>query len=165
MRMTMLLMLLLLPGEALASDVRRAEPGTPPPPARIENLAWLAGHWEGEGLGGRSYETISPPLGGQMVGHFQQISGTRVQFYEFYQFVPHNGSILLRIKHFNHDLTGWEERADTVDFPLVAIGDWAVYFDGVTMLRTGSGGLRSIVRVGREGQEEEIEFTFRRVEN
>ena len=25
---------------------------TPPPPAKIESMAWLAGYWEGEGMGG-----------------------------------------------------------------------------------------------------------------
>ena len=163
MRAIFLLLLLLCSGEAFASNVRFAEPGATPPPARIEDLAWLIGHWQGEGLGGRSYETISPPVAGQMAGHFQQVSDEGLQFYEFYHFVPHNGSILLRIRHFHPDLTGWEERTETVDFPLVAIEEGALYFDGLTMRRNGPDGLETFVMAtNRSGEQQEFGFTFRR---
>ena len=150
-------------GQSLAADVRRLEAGDESPAASIEQLAWLAGHWEGEGLGGRSFETVSPPTAGQMVGHFQQVVDGRVQFYEFYQFAPHGRSLLLRIKHFNADMSGWEERTESEDFPLVAIEDGAAYFDGVTFRKTGADTLESIVRVSRGGVDDEIRFTFRRV--
>jgi hypothetical protein len=98
-----------------------------------------------------------------MVGHFQQVKDGKVGFYEFYQFVPAGKSLLLRIKHFNADLTGWEEKAQTVDFPLVAVERDAVYFDGLTFRRAGEDGLEAFVVVEqRDGRKQEISFRFRR---
>ncbi len=165
MRSLLLALLLTIGTEASAQNIRHAQPGATPPPAQIEQLAWLVGHWEGEGIGGRSYETISPPAAGQMAGHFQQVSEKGVQFYEFYHFVPHEGSLMLRIKHFNSDLTGWEERTETVDFPLVAIEDRAVYFDGITFRQTAPDQMESFVLAGEEGREQVIGFTFRRADD
>lgn len=165
MRALLLLSLLLWSGAVSASNIRKLEPGAPSPPAQLEDLAWLVGSWEGEGIGGQSYETISAPVAGQMAGHFQQVSGGKVQFYEFYHFVPRDGSILLRIKHFNPDLTGWEEKGETVDFPLVAIEDGAAYFDGLTMLRDGPDGLKTFVVTDANGERGEIGFTFRRAKD
>lgn len=150
MRDFLVLLALLVAMPAAAQDVRTAEPGAAPPRASIEDLAWLIGHWEGEGLGGQSFETISPPVAGQMAGHFQQVKDGKVQFYEIYQFVPVGDSIVLRLKHFNADLTGWEEKDRTVDFPLVAIEEGALYFSGLTMRRVGTDGLESFVRIGSQ---------------
>jgi hypothetical protein len=159
-----ILFCLLLSGAAYAQDVRNLEEGQSSPPARIEQLAWLVGHWEGEGLGGQSFETISPPVAGQMTGHFQQVKDGKVQFYELYQFVPNGDSLLLRLKHFNEDLTGWEEKDETVEFPLVAIEKEAVYFDGLTMRRTKDGGMESFVVIsdGGGGKGEVVSFRFKR---
>ena len=155
---------LFLASAAHAQDVRSLEEGETSPPAKIEQLGWLVGHWEGEGLGGKSYETISPPIGGQMIGHFQQVKDGKVQFYELYQFVPHGDSLRLRLKHFNADLTGWEEKEETVEFPLVAIEKDAVYFDGLTMRRTKDGGMEAFVIVSDGGGDagETVSFRFKR---
>ena len=162
MRRILLVLALLLAAPAMAQDVRSLKPGAVPPPATIDDIAWLAGHWEGEGLGGQSFETISPPVAGQMAGHFQQVKDGKLQFYEIYQFAPQGNSLIMRIKHFNADLTAWEEKGETVDFPLVAIEKDAVYFDGLTMRRTADGGLESFVVIGEDGTRT-AHFRFRRV--
>lgn len=36
----------------------------PPPPAKIDAMAWLAGYWEGEGLGGKIEDIWMPPRDG-----------------------------------------------------------------------------------------------------
>lgn len=156
-------LLILLAAPAAAQNLRAAAPGAAPPAATIEDVAWLAGHWVGEGLGGVSIETISPPVARQMAGHFQQIKDGKVQFYEIYQIVEHEGSLLLRLKHFNADLTGWEEKDATVDFPLVALEKDAAYFDGLTFRRRGEDGLDSFVLIGSgAGAPREAAFRFTR---
>ena len=35
-------------------------------------------------------------------------------------------------------MTGWEEKDETMKFRLVEVGDNEVYFDGLTLRRTGS---------------------------
>ena len=53
-----------------AAETRSRVEGVAAPAADIADLAWLAGHWVGEGLGGRATEVYSAPAGGQIVGHF-----------------------------------------------------------------------------------------------
>jgi hypothetical protein len=164
MRTLVLIAALLCSAAAAAQNTRKPAPGASPPAATVADLGWMVGHWAGEGLGGQSFETISPPVAGQMAGHFQQVKDGRLSFYEIYQFVPRGGSIVLRIKHFGPDLAGWEEKGAAVEFPLVAIEDGAAYFDGLTMRRSGTDGMESFVVIDHEdGRREEAAFRFKRV--
>jgi hypothetical protein len=155
-----------LPTAALAeqkpTDVRALADGAASPIASIVSLSWLEGRWLGEGLGGKSEEVIAPALGGQMMGMFRQSSGEgELQFYEFYAFAEHEGSLVLRLKHFNPDLTGWEEKDDRVLFPLVAIEGDAAYFDGITYRRTGDDTMTVAVNIGDRGV---VEFGYTRAD-
>ena len=130
-------------------DVRSLADGAASPPARVEDVAWLAGRWIGEGLGGCSEETMSPPVAGQMMGMFRQTKPDgSLWFYEFYTIAPKGDSIAMRIKHFNPDMSGWEEKDGFVEFPLVALEKGAVWFDGLTYALDGKKGLKSAVRLG-----------------
>ncbi|MEO1136468.1 MAG: DUF6265 family protein [Pseudomonadota bacterium] len=137
-RLSMLtaLITLIFLGTALAGnavEIRKLPLGEASPAASIEDVAWLAGHWRGEGLGGQSEEIMAPPLGRQMTGMFRQTnSDGALMFYEFYHIAEQDGSLILRIKHFNPDFTGWEEKDESVEFVLVAIEGETVYFDGLT---------------------------------
>lgn len=131
------------------------------PPAAIDELAWLVGHWEGTGLGGRSEEIVAPPQDGQMMGMFRQSKADgSLMFYEFYLLVEAENSLELRIKHFNPDFSGWEEKDDYVAFPLVAVEEQAVYFDGLTFKMTGPDEMRSAVMID---DRERAEFAYKRV--
>ena len=44
-----------------------------------------------------------------------------------------NGSLALKLKHFNADLTGWEAKDDMLTFRLVAIEPCAAYFNALTL--------------------------------
>ena len=49
--------------EKLTERTFRLKAGTPSPPATISDMAWLAGHWAGEALGGLSEEDLERPRG------------------------------------------------------------------------------------------------------
>lgn len=156
---------LILAAPALAAqETRVAVPGAAPPAARVADLAWLAGAWEGEGLSGPAREVYSPPMGGQIVGHFAQSRGDGIWFYEIMTVAEAGGSIEYRLKHFNADLTGWEERSEVKRFPLVAVEGDAWYFDGLTIRRDGPDGMVAAVRIGSsDGAGREAVFRYRRV--
>jgi hypothetical protein len=117
--------------------------GTPRPTAGLDTVSWLAGGtWRGDGLGGATDETWSTPAAGAMIGMFRALrkdeSGREViQFYEFLTFAETDGSLALRVKHFNADFTGWEEKAAYLTFRLARVTPEAVYFDGLTFRREG----------------------------
>ncbi len=143
-------------------EIKTLNEGETSPPAKIEDLSWLAGHWKGSGLGGQSEELISAPHDGAMMGAFRQTKPDgSVFFYEFYLFAKQDETVVLKIKHFNPDLTGWEEKNDYLTFPLVAVEENAVYFDGLTFKMTGPDEMRAAVNVNDQGA---MEFVYQRVE-
>lgn len=156
MRLIIILAMLLMPAHLAAQDVRSLGDGTSPP-ATIDQIAWLSGSWQGTGLGGESHEAWLPPTNGQMAGVFHLSNNDELQFYEILQFVERDGSLVLRLKHFNADLSGWEDNSSesAVEFPLVALEESAAYFSGLTYERVGEDGLLIYLRL-RDGEEVQI---------
>ena len=130
-----------------------------PPAASVDQLAWLEGRWVGEGLGGQCEEIYGAPAGGRIMGSFGLVKDGTAQFYEFILITEHEGSLVLRLKHFGADFSPWEEADETVDFPLVAIDDDGAWFDGLTLERRGENGMVAAVRTSEGGA---FEFHYRR---
>ena len=165
MRALICLALLLIAVPAFAeSNTRELAVGAKSPPAKLEVIAWMAGRWTGVGLGGQTEELFSPPAGGAMIGHYRNWKGDKVEFYELEGIIEEKGSLVYRIKHFNADMKGWEEKDQTVDFPLVAIEGNRIYFDGLTVERVSVDEMHHFVKVhGSDGKLQEFEFVYRRV--
>jgi hypothetical protein len=119
---------------ALASLAFAAAPAAA---QRIEDAAWLAGRWVGEGLGGTVEETWAPAAGGQMVGHFQLVKGGKPVFYELMLLDSQAGGLRLRVKHFNPDFTAWEDKAGWHSFEPVAAEKDRLRFKGLQLARQG----------------------------
>jgi hypothetical protein len=137
--------------------------GADSPPADLSAMEWLAGHWVGNALGGISEEIWSPPRGGSMMGMYRLVKDGKPVFYELLTIVEEKGSLLLRLKHFHGDLKGWEEKNDTVDFPLVAVRDGAVHFEGMSFHPRGDDLTVYLAIGGKDGSVREEAFTYRRV--
>jgi hypothetical protein len=110
---------------------RKAEPTRP---HSVQDLAWLAGRWVGEGFGGQCEETWNPALGGEMVGTFRLLNGDgQVEFYELMTLKPHGDSVVLRLVHFTSELVPWEKPGETMDFHLIEIDGTTAWFGGLTL--------------------------------
>ena len=161
---TSILFVLGLAAMAQAQETRAMKPGAAPPPARLDDLSWLHGHWEGPGIAGPATEVYSAPAGGQISGHFRQLRDGRVWFLEIMAIAQVGPSLEYRLKHFNEDLTGWEEKGTVIRFPLVAVERDAWYFDGLTIKRDGTDGMVGAVRIAnKDGTSREAVFKYRRV--
>ncbi len=138
--------------------------GARPASAGIAELAWIAGHWRGEALGGVAEEIWSEPRAGAMMGMFRLVKGDSVAFYEIMTLSEEAGSGVLRLRHFHPDLRGWEERDDVRVFRLVRVTPEEVAFEGMTFRREGPDALRVFLAVrGKDGSLREEEFVYRRV--
>ena len=91
------------------------------PKATLQDITWLQGAWEGAAFGGISEELWSEPLAGSMMGVYRSVENGTVKFYEINSIVEVGGSLEIRLKHFNADFTGWEEKEIVRTFPLVRI--------------------------------------------
>lgn len=161
----LLLLIAFVPGIVLADEhpMRDAPPATGVPDVGLGSLAWLAGGtWTGEAFGGTVEETWLPPRGGQMVGVFRSARAEDVGFYETMILLEVDGRLTLRLKHFTGELHGWEEKDETVDFPLVDHVDSVWYFRGLTIERHAADRMTIHVRVSRGDEESVLGFIYAR---
>lgn len=128
------------------------------PAASISELSWIQGSWQGEAFGGQTEEVWTAPSAGSMMGMFKLISDGEISFYELMTIVEKQGSLLLRIKHFDKDMNGWEEKDTSVEFPLVDKKSNAVYFDGLTFKKISDRQMNVYVNI----EDEEVEFVYYR---
>ena len=133
------------------------------PEADLDAVAWIAGHWRGEALGGVTEEIWSPPLGGSMMASFKLVVDDQVKFYELITILEEGDTLILKLKHFSSELHGWEEKDETVDFKLVNVTDDKVYFDGMTFENVSNEEMNVYVLIGNEGAEQETKFNYRKV--
>ena len=162
---TLVMLALLTMTQAAPANTLKFEEGMTRPAATIADIAWLAGTWEGEGLGGRFDEIWTEPAGGAMTGMFRLVRDGKPVFYEILTVLEHEGSLEMRLKHVNPDMTGWEEKNGFVTFKLVKIDGTGAYFGGFTLKRAGPDAIEGYLalRDRASGSVREEKFTFRRV--
>ncbi len=129
----------------------QADPDTSPLPAKakIEDFAWLAGQWRGEGFGGTCEEIWSHPLAGTMVGTFRLVQGDEVVFYEILVIGEDDDGFSLKVKHFSKEFVSWEEKEGAVRFPFESMSEDGILFRGLTFTRDGDD-LEIKVRMGSQ---------------
>lgn len=126
-----------------------AEPETALEP-KLENIRWIAGNWKGEAFGGITEENWSEPSGGSMMATFKLINDGKVSFYEIETISEVNNSLLLRLKHFNNDLKGWETKDETVDFPLIRVTKNKAIFEGMIFESVDENNMVVYVAIGQK---------------
>jgi len=126
------------------------------PNAKISDISWIQGIWRGEAFGGITEEIWSPLLAGSIMGSFRVIKNGKVIFYEFETITETEQTLILKLKHFNSDLVGWEDKETTIDFNLVKVTDNMVYFDGFTFERINETKMNTYVII--DGHETKFSF-------
>lgn len=152
-------------GPLAAQETRVASEGQASPPATIAAADWLTGTWSGAGIGGaEAYESWLAPSGGTMVGTFvQETAEGGIMFSELMYLMEQDGSLVVKLKHFNPDLTGWEEKDGMVTFRLLAAEPCALYFSALTYRCDGEGGMVVAVRMKSDAPTpQELVFRFRK---
>ena len=158
-----LLTLTLTPTAAIAQPPGPVDAPTPAT-ATLTDFQWLVGEWDGTGLGGETQELWSPPAGGAMMGMFRQLKAGQLVFYEFLTLVERDGSVVLRLKHFHPDLTGWEEKAQVLEFPLVSLTATQATFNAMTFTHDTADAFTVRLRLkDTAGVVREEVFAYRRV--
>jgi hypothetical protein len=85
----------------------------------ITDLAWFTGNWQGQYGTDPVEEYWSPPANGTLMGMFRWLRGEQVRFYELIIIEPDGPGLIMRFKHFNPGLLGWEEKDQALAFVLV----------------------------------------------
>jgi len=140
----------------------RSAPGAARPAATLADMAWLIGRWKGTGLGGVSEEIWAEPVGGVMMGMYRLVINGKPSFYEFMHLSEEQGSLVLKLKHFNPDLTAWEEKDRFVAFPLVKLGEKEALFSGLTFRLLADEKLEIFLALQQDGKVREERFDLER---
>lgn len=150
---------------ALTEHTLRLAKGQASPPATIKEVAFLVGHWSGNGLGGTFEEIWTAPRQGVMVGMYRGLKDDAPTFNELLVLREEAGSLVIRLKHFNPDMTGWEEKDQVVTMPYVGTRGGVVHFDGMAFKPTGPDTVTCYLAIEnkKDGTVREATFTYTRV--
>lgn len=138
----------------------KLDDSTSKPQATLADMSWLVGAWTGPAMGGTAEEFWSPPSAGTMVGSFKLMKDGEVLFYEFMLLAEEQGTLSLKLKHFNANLEAWEEKEDYVNFRLVKIAEDAVHFSGLSFYRVTPDELHVYVALQNDQDVAEEEFIY-----
>lgn len=129
---------------------------------KLENISWISGTWHGVAFGGITEEIWSEPSGGSMMATFKLINDGKVTFYEIEVIREIENSLILQLKHFGHDLKGWETKDETVDFPLIEITENKVVFEGMTFEKINDKEMNVYVDIEDKGNTETVKFNYKK---
>lgn len=114
-----------------------SSPPPPPPPhapvAKIADVAWLQGYWDGEGMGGTVEDIWMPPREGTMPGAFRLIRPHAAggNLFWLVAIQETGASLTFAFRHVLQDFTALEEKDKALRLPLTAITPTTATFAGV----------------------------------
>ena len=140
------------------------------PIVALDQLAWISGHWEGDMGGALSEELWSAPSGDTMMGMWRLVKDGKVRLYEFLVVEQEASGPVLKFKHFNRGLVGWEEKDQALVLPLVKLTQAEAVFDNgnaakplrLIYRRPAAGELVVVLERMEEGKLASTEFRYRR---
>ncbi|MGA8740481.1 MAG: DUF6265 family protein [Terracidiphilus sp.] len=97
--------------------------------AVLKPLGFLSGRWVSENGAEVQEESWSPVSGDiMMIGSFRIVQNGKPIFYEFWAVEVDENKPILKLKHFNANLAGWEEKDASTTMPLVSSSQDDVVF-------------------------------------
>jgi hypothetical protein len=143
--------------------------GEPAPvAATLADVAFMAGHWVDESPEHVSEEVWTAPAGDSMLGMWRYVAGGQARVLELLTLRAEDGSVVLRLRHFDGRMVAREEKDAPVALRLVAKRAGEATFEGpevggsgrvrLSYRRVGPDTLLSVLDKGGKPQE----FSFRR---
>ena len=132
------------------------------PAASLEDASWLVGSWTGTAFGQQFEEVWNPPSAGSMIGLFKLFNDEGVSFYELLELREENGTLSLKVKHFNADFTAWETKEDYVNFQLVKVEEHALHFGGLSFYRRDDASIDGYIVMRSEDTIQEHHLRYQR---
>jgi hypothetical protein len=142
--------------------VARASSTPPATDPKLEDLAWMAGHWEGDARGAHVEEVWLAPGGGVMLGMNREARAGGKGSFEFLRIEPRADGLAYIASPGGHGAT---------EFPLAGFGEHFVQFENpahdfpksIRYELNPEGHLCARVAGEEGGKEQALEWTWKRV--
>jgi hypothetical protein len=82
----------------------------------LDSLKWIIGNWYSGNDIEKMEEHWHPKMGNALAGWFRWEKNQSIFLYEFMLFQQNDNGVKLKIKHFNTDLVGWEDKDKWVEY-------------------------------------------------
>lgn len=141
--------------------------------AKLARIAWIQGAWKAGSDGDHLDEFWSPPHGDSMIGSFRWSKKEQLWMSEMLSIVTEGENIVLRVKHFDRSMVGWEEKDKSIVLPLVKQTDDESVFETdpkeskkvtLTYRKTGKDKMDVILDTAEGEKKRHSEFHFTRME-
>ncbi len=149
--------------EPHTENTYKLEEGEARPAATLEDAGFLVGSWKGTAFGEKMEESWSAPSGGTMVGTFKLFNGDEPAMYEILLLTVEEGTLSLKVKHFNPDFTAWEDKEDYINFRLVRKAPGELHFGGLSFYKRNDDYMDGYIVMRNGDQVTENHMTFERV--
>lgn len=136
--------------------------GETAPAATLDDAAWLIGTWKGKAFGQDFEQFWSAPSADSMIGTFKLMNEGDVSFYELLMLSVDEGTLSLKVKHFNPDFTAWEDKADFINFRLVKFDEDELHFSGLSFYRRDDGNMDAYIVMRSDAGLREEKLVYRR---
>lgn len=100
----------------------------PIPIFSLEGFSWFEGAWLGVTARVIVEEHWSGLVGDSLMGMFRYVEEGKARFFELMTLGLEDEQAVLRIKHFNPGLLGWEEKDESVQYALVSLKEGEAVF-------------------------------------
>ncbi|HMD17917.1 MAG TPA: DUF6265 family protein [Terriglobales bacterium] len=127
MKISCSVLILLLAGAAFAQEKLTGSKASQD--VSLQDLEFISGHSRGDLDGGIAEELWSEPSGDSMMGVYREVKDGKIQMYEMMTIEQTAKGPVLRLKHFNAGLEGWEDKTQVWNFPLVRFASGAAVFE------------------------------------
>ena len=109
-----------------------------PAKATLADVAFIAGHWKGDVGGSLSEEVWTSPAGDSMVGMWRLVTDGQVRVFEFLTIVQDTDGPTFRLRHFDRQGVGREEKDKPIALKLVSWKPGEAAFEGRDATGTGT---------------------------
>lgn len=130
--------------------------------SRLNSLKWMTGTWSANAFGGQAEETWMVPRMGSMLGMYRFSRNGEVIFYELMCIeISQDDQLILRVKHFNRGLTGWEDKDASLEFPELNISESRADFAGLVYEKLSADHLKVTLAVRqKDGAVRQVDMDY-----
>jgi len=136
---------------------------------KLTTISWIQGSWKATVDGDHLDEFWSPPHADSMIGMFRWAKKDGLWMTEMLSIVTEGDNIVLRIKHFDRAMVGWEGKDKPLTLPLVSQSDDESVFESpdkaerLTYQKSGSDTMDILLEVKGKEKDRRSEFHYKRL--